>query len=63
MRLPGYDLLSALDQATQKGLGLREADIGGPDSGGCWVIKTEASREELNAALAAADLPFRVTAV
>ena len=38
--LPRYDLLSALDQATQKRFGLREVDIGGPASGGCWVIKT-----------------------
>jgi hypothetical protein len=61
--LPGYDLLSALDRATQKRLGLREVDLGGPASGGCWAIKTEASREELNEALVAADLPFRVIGV
>ncbi len=58
--LPGFEILSALDQATQKRLGLREVDRGGPASGGCWAVETEASREELNAALVATDLPFRV---
>jgi len=61
--LPGFDLLSTLDQATQKRLGLREVDIGGPASGGCWAVRTEASGEKLNAALVAADLPFRVIGV
>jgi hypothetical protein len=61
--LPGYELLSALDQVTQERLGLCEVDIGGPASGGCCAISTGASREELNAALIEADLPLRVAGV
>jgi hypothetical protein len=36
-------------KATQKHLGLREMDIGGPASGGYWAVTTEASGTERGA--------------
>lgn len=58
--LPGFEIMAALPVAMQKLLGLREVDIGGMGSGGCWAIEVKASPELLDAALVSAGLPFRL---
>jgi hypothetical protein len=57
---PGFEIMDALPDADRARLGLGRVDVGGPASGGCWVVKTSATPDELDAALAANDLPFRV---
>src|SRR5262249_7522452 len=56
---PGFALMRSLPPEDVQRLGLAESDLGGPAS---YVpcVSTHASREELNAAIAAHDLPFVV---
>ena len=58
--LPGFEIMDALSKEVQEKLGLREVDIGGMASGGCWAVKLNASTYALDKALRAAGLPFRV---
>lgn len=59
--LPGFEIMAALPVAKQQRLGLREVDIGGMGSGGCWAVEVKASPEVLDAALMTAGLPFRLS--
>jgi hypothetical protein len=58
--LPGFEIMDAMGAAERKRHGLREVDIGGPTSGGCWAVQVRASPEKLDAAPTAKGLPFRV---
>ena len=54
---PGFELMWALPKSEIKRLKMREADLSGPAST-VLCVRTGASAEDLNAAIAAASLPF-----